>query len=377
MLFTILAWQIYTTTGNPLFIGFLGLSEVIPAIVFSLFAGNIIDSHHRKKIVVVVGICNVCIVTALTISSILFTENILVYIFLGFAFCVGTLRSFWGSTLSTIIPNVIPKEKIPQAGPYNTGSFLLGSIIGHALGGFMVAHLSLPIAFTFGIILFLLAFWNVCLLPFLPVEQKTKGNTFKNIMEGLQYVYQNKIIFSALVLDLFAVLFGGVVALLPVYAQDILFISPALFGWLNASMDIGAVMGIISMEMFPMKKEQGKKMIISVAGFGICIILFGLSKNYLFSLLILVVAGFLDSISMVVRGVILQSHVPNYIRGRVMSVNSIFVSSSNELGQFESGLTSRIMGVVPATIFGGCMTLIVVAGVAWFSPHLRNLTWKR
>lgn len=380
MLFTIMGWEIYRITQNPLFIGLIGFFEVVPAITCGLFAGNIIDSHDRKRIAVLVSLMNLVSIALLAFLTWQLSDVRLPYVFFAFSFITGILRSFWASNLSAIVPDIIPKEKIPQSGPYFTGSFLFGSVIGHALGGFLVSILPIHIEIGLGSIFFLVAFFHLRKLPTMSTIMIKKvsslKNTLNNILEGLHYVYNHKVIFSAILLDMLAVLFGGVVALLPIYARDILFISPSLFGWLNASMDIGAGIGIIVMGFFPMKRGQGLKMLVSVFGFGIGIILFAFSRNYLLSITILVVCGFFDSVSMVVRGIILQSYVPDYIRGRVMSVSSIFISSSNELGQFESGLTSRLMGVIPATLFGGVMTLVVVTTIAYFSPQLRKLEWE-
>lgn len=376
MLFTIMGWEIYRITNDPLFIGLLGLFEVVPAILTGLFAGNAIDTLNRKKIVLAVAMLNVFTISVLALLNATLAENLIPYAFLGFSLCTGFLRSFWGATLSAMIPNIIPIEKVPRSGPYTTGAFLLGSVVGHALGGFLIGYVSITLSILLGAIWFLICCLELSKLPNPKTPLKRNTGVIQNIAEGIGYVYQNKIILSAITLDMFAVLFGGLVALLPVYARDILFISPVLFGWLNASMDIGALVGIATMALFPMQKRQGRTLLISVFFFGVGIVAFAFSRNYVLSMAILVVCGFCDSISMVVRGIIMQSYVPDHIRGRVMSVNSIFISSSNELGQFESGVTSRLMGVIPATIFGGSMTLLVVVIIALFSPKLRNLEWK-
>lgn len=341
MLFTIMGWQIYKITNDPLSIGLIGLFEVLPSFLIALYAGHIIDSTCRKKIVTTVISINIFLAILLTLFSLKYHGGIIAYIFYSYAFCIGFLRSFWGSSLSSMIPNIIPKGSIPKSAPFNTGSFLTGSIIGHALGGFLIAHTSISQSLSIGIILFGIALFFILKIPKQDINPPSKASAWKNIVEGLNYVFSNKIILSALLLDLFAVLFGGVVALLPIYATDVLFISASKFGWLNASMDIGAIIGIGSISLFPIAKNQGKKMIISVGLFGVFIVIFALSTNFWLSGLALIFCGFFDSISMIVRSIILQSFVPDNIRGRVMSVNSLFVSSSNELGQFESGLTQN------------------------------------
>jgi len=191
----------------------------------------------------------------------------------------------------------------------------------------------------------------------------------------LRFVFSTKEVLGALSLDLFAVLFGGAVAMIPVFAKDILKTGPVGFGWLNAAADIGSILVVIGLTLFPLKKQQGKKLLFAVAGFGICIILFGISQLYWLSFTVLLLSGLLDGISMVIRGTILQLKTPDHMRGRVMSVNSMFINSSNELGQFESGVASKLMGVVPSVVFGGSMTLLVVV-ITWFkAPSLRKMEY--
>ena len=199
--------------------------------------------------------------------------------------------------------------------------------------------------------------------------------TLEAVKEGLRYVYNTKEVLAALSLDLFAVLFGGAVAMVPVYAKDILNVGPIGFGWLNAASDIGSIIMVIGLTLRPMKKKQGIKLLFSVAGFGLCIILFAVSKYYWLSFVALLVSGVLDGVSVVVRGNIVQLKTPDALRGRVMSVNSMFINSSNEIGQFESGVAAKLMGIVPSVVFGGCMTILVVV-VTWFkAPSLKKLEY--
>jgi MFS family permease len=188
-------------------------------------------------------------------------------------------------------------------------------------------------------------------------------------------VFSNRDLLGALSLDLFAVLFGGAVAMVPVYAKDILHTGPVGFGWLNAATDIGSILMVIWLTLSPMKRKQGKKLMLAVAGFGACIILFGLSQWYWLSFGALLFSGLFDGISVVVRGNILQLKTPDELRGRVMSVNAMFINSSNEIGQFESGIAARLMGVVPSVVFGGCMTILVAAFTWWKAPTLRKLEY--
>jgi MFS family permease len=208
-----------------------------------------------------------------------------------------------------------------------------------------------------------------------PLNEKGEKKTLESVKEGLRFVFSTKEVLGALSLDLFAVLFGGAVAMIPVFAKDILKTGPVGFGWLNAAADIGSILVVIGLTLFPLKKQQGKKLLFAVAGFGICIILFGISQWYWLSFTVLLLSGLLDGISMVIRGTILQLKTPDHMRGRVMSVNSMFINSSNELGQFESGVASKLMGVVPSVVFGGSMTLLVVV-ITWIkAPSLRKMEY--
>jgi predicted MFS family arabinose efflux permease len=202
----------------------------------------------------------------------------------------------------------------------------------------------------------------------------TRG-TWESVREGLRYVFKNKILLGAISLDLFAVLFGGAVALIPEFAERILKVGPIGFGWLNAAIDIGSIITIITLTLFPMKRKQGYRLMFAVAGFGACIIVFGLSDIYWISFLALLIAGMLDGVSVMVRGTILQITTPDEMRGRVSAVNSMFINSSNELGMFESGLASRILGPTRSVIFGGVMTLVVVIITWWKAPRLRKFEY--
>lgn len=197
----------------------------------------------------------------------------------------------------------------------------------------------------------------------------------ESVKEGLSFVFKTKELLGALSLDLFAVLFGGAVAMIPVFAKDILKTGPIGFGWLNAASDIGSILIVILLTAFPLKRQQGKKLLLAVAGFGVCIIIFAFSRLFWLSFAVLMLSGMLDGISMIIRGTIVQLKTPDQMRGRVMSVNSMFINSSNELGQFESGVAAKLLGVIPSVVFGGCMTLLVVA-TTWFkAPSLRKMEY--
>ena len=292
-------------------------------------------------------------------------------------FLTGAIRAFAGPASNAILAQLVPKNILQYAANISSTSFLAASITGHATAGFLIALAGVHLSFYVILLYVLLAAFALSKIEKKPVVQtNTDIKTLDSVKEGLRYVYQHKIMLTALSLDLFAVLFGGAVALIPEFADQILKVGPIGFGWLNASIDIGSVIMILIITLSPLRKKQGLILMCAVFGFGLCIIGLGFSKLYVIAFLCMLIAGMLDGISVIVRGTILQLTTPDHMRGRVSSVNSMFINSSNELGQFESGLTYRIFGGVrPAIIFGGLMTVIVVI-IAWIkAPGLRKFEY--
>jgi MFS family permease len=380
MMSTLVAWWVYELTGDPFAIGLVGLSEVIPAISTALYAGHVIDRSEKRKVLlngVMLYIGAVAILISLStelVAEYLSTGWIVLLIYFTI-FCTGIIRSFAGPTFSAMLANTVPRAYLQNATTWNQGSWLSGSVTGHAGGGFLIAKMGTT--GTLIVVYGLMAIALVILMrlkPKPPVQQAEK-KTWDSVMEGLRFVFRTKELLAAFSLDMFAVLFGGAVAMVPVYAKDILKVGPMGFGWLNAAIDIGSIFVILLMAFSPMKRAQGKKLLIAVAGFGICIIVFALSEWFLLSFVALLFAGMLDGVSVVVRGTVMQLKTPDHMRGRVSSVGSMFINSSNELGQFESGMAARLMGVVPSVVFGGCMTLVVVI-VTWIkAPALRKFEY--
>ena len=381
MMGTLVGWWIYELTNEPFAIGLIGLSEVIPAVSLSLYAGHIIDiSEKRKLLLTGVALYFTCALFLLLLST-SFTAGQLSKHWIAFSiyiaiFFTGVFRSFTGPTFGTILSAIVPKKTIQNATTWGQGVWLGASVTGHAIVGFLIALLgntgSLAIICT---LVFAGYLFMYQLKPKPSLNEPGEKKTLESVKEGLRYVYQTKELFGALTLDLFAVLFGGAVAMIPVFAKDILKVGPIGFGWLNAASDIGSVIVIVLLTAFPLKKAQGKKLLISVAIFGICIIVFALSKLFWLTFTVLLISGIVDGISVVIRGTILQLKTPDNMRGRVMSVNSMFINSSNEFGQFESGVAAKMMGVVPSVVFGGCMTLLVVV-ITWFkAPTLKEMEY--
>ena len=381
MMGTLVGWWIYELTNEPFAIGLIGLAEVIPAVSLSLYAGHVIDiSEKRKLLLRGVAAYLGCTLVLLSLSFSVSEEWVYAKTAAIVIYCVifftGIFRSFTGPTFGTMVAYIVPRDLLQNATTWNQGTWLTASVTGHAVAGFLIAGLGNTGTLTVIATLVAIGFvFMTRLKPKPALNEPGEQKTWESVKEGLRFVFNTKEVLGALSLDLFAVLFGGAVAMIPVFAKDILKVGPVGFGWLNAATDLGAIMIIIYLTFFPLRKQQGKKLFFAVAGFGACIVVFALSREFWLSFAVLVLSGILDGISVVVRGTILQLRTPDQVRGRVMSVNSMFINSSNELGQFESGVAAKLLGVVPSVIFGGSMTLLVVI-ITWFkAPKLRKMEY--
>jgi len=381
MMSTLVGWWIYNLTNAPLAIGLVGLSEFLPAFSMALYAGHTIDLSEKRKLIlrgVFLYLLAACILLSLStqFSAAHISNHWIAICIYATIFGTGIVRSFVGPSFNVILAQIVPKQHLQNATTWNQGTWLTASVCGHAAGGFLIAGLGNTGTLTCIASLIGLAFIALFqLTPKPPLNERGEKKTWDSVKDGLRFVLHTKEVLGALSLDLFAVLFGGAVALVPVFARDILKIGPQGFGFLNAASDMGSICIVVLLTLFPMRQQQGKKLLLAVAGFGICIITFALSKIFWLSFLALLISGMLDGVSVVVRGTIMQLKTPDNMRGRVMSVNSMFINSSNELGQFESGVAAKILGVVPSVIFGGCMTLLVVMVTAIKAPSLRKLEY--
>lgn len=371
----------YELTNDPLAIGLIGLTEVIPALTLALYAGHVIDiSEKRKLLLKGVAAYFGCGFILLFISTSFFSAHAAKAVVIGgiytIIFITGILRAFTGPSFNAIIGQMVPKDVLPNAITWNQATWLSASVVGHAGAGFCIALIKNTGTLGVIVTLIVVAFFMLSKMYAKPAASANiNKRTWESVKEGVNFVFKTKEVLGALSLDLFAVLFGGAVAMVPVYARDILHVGPIGFGWLNAASDMGSIIMVVALTMFPLRKKQGQKLMFVVAGFGISIIVFGISKIFWISFAALLVSGLLDAISVVVRGTIVQMKTPDEMRGRVMSVNSMFINSSNELGQFESGLTARLMHVIPSVVFGGTMTLLVVI-ITWFkAPTLRKMEY--
>lgn len=381
MVATVVAYKLFHLTKSSFAIGIVGLSEFIPVFSLALYAGHVID-RSDKRTLLLKGILSysLCVLALIVITTPTvenhFSVKHLTWLFYAIVFSTGLIRAFAGPTSNAIIAQLIPRDILQYAASISSTSWLAASILGHASAGFLIAFIGVHA--TFYVILFYVLLAAVVLSK---IERKPIMHTnltikaWDSVKEGLHFVFNHKTLLSVISLDLFAVLFGGAVALIPEFADRILKVGPIGFGWLNAAIDIGSIIMILFVTFIPLRKKQGRLLLYVVAGFGLCIIVFGLSRFYWLSFAALLIAGMLDGISVVIRGTVLQLTTPDEMRGRVSSVNSMFINSSNELGQFESGFTARVMGAVPAVIFGGSMTLLVVI-ISWFkAPGLRKFEY--
>lgn len=383
MLATLMGWWVYQLTHDPFAIGLIGLSEVIPAVATALYAGYVIDYSEKKKLLLICNYAYVFLIVLLAIPAFLGAKTLnldnqqITYFIYGIIFFTGFCRAFLGPIIPSMIPRIVSREALPNAITLNQGTFLTASVAGHALGGFMIHWIDISgtILVVVGLMIFASLFFWTLNKHYSENTDKEGVSVMESMREGIAYIYKTKEILGALCLDMFAVLFGGAVAMIPVYATDILKVGSEGFGLLNAASDIGSMCIIALLAFIPLKKNQGKILLVAVAGFGMCIIGFGLSKLYWLSFGFLMLSGMLDGISVVIRGTIVQLKTPEYIRGRVLSVNSIFIMSSNEMGQFESGIAAKFLGVARSVIFGGIMTVLIAVVVGSTVPKLRKMNY--
>ena len=379
MQFIVIEWQGYSLTKDPLSLGIIGLMEIIPAVSMALFAGHIVDQKEKRNLLVI------CILGFSVISLGLFiitdpglegrlAAKTVLYSIYGLVFLGGIVRAFLGPIIFSLIALIVPKQIYPNAATWSSSTWQLASVLGPALAGFSIGwmgvHWSMCLIFFFSLMALLFLF-QISKKPIL--NPKLGEPILQSLKDGLRFVFGTKAILGALTLDMVAVLFGGAVALLPIYAQDILHVGAEGFGILRAAPAVGASITMLGSTRFPLHKKAGKKLLWAVFGFGLCIVVFGVSRIFWISVVALFLSGAVDGISMIIRQTILQLKTPDNMRGRVASVNSIFVGSSNELGAFESGVTAKLMGTVTAVVFGGCMTILTAGATAMFAPNFRKL----
>lgn len=378
MVSTIVIYQVFHL-ANTYMVGIAGLTEFLPAILSAVFAGHYIDTHDKKKILSAAYtsyfLC-ACILAAVSFTDFEIASGLKLLVILFVVFLTGIIRSFAAPAGSSMIAAIVPRSLLSRAISINSSAYLISSVTGHATGGLLIAFAGISNAYMMSAGLMLIAlFLSFRIKPKPPVFSEKKEPILQSIRHGFSFVYNNKTMLGVISLDLFAVLFGGAAAFIPEIAEKVLHTGPIGYGFLNAAMDIGSLISVLILLAIPMKRKQGIKMLLAVAGFGIFIIVFGLSKMYWLSFMALACAGVCDGISVVIRGTIAQLYTPDELRGRVSSINMMFINSSNELGQFESGVTSKLFGTLPAVVFGGVMSLVVVAGTWIGFPKLKKIEY--
>ncbi|AFZ23398.1 arabinose efflux permease family protein [Cylindrospermum stagnale PCC 7417] len=364
-------WELYERTGSALVLGGVGLVQVIPIIALTLFAGHLADKYDRKRIMMFT-----VLISGLSSLGLAFFSYIQAPIYLVYAclLVTGAARAFNKPASDSILWQLIPKSAFTSAATWNSSSFQIAAITGPALGGLAIAYLgSATGVYLLASLAALLSFLSILMIADQKTIRSTEPISIKALAAGAEFVWQNQLIFAAITLDLFAVLLGGATALLPIFAKDILHVGPVELGYLQAAPSIGALIVAFVMAYLPPLRKAGLALLWAVVGFGVVTIIFGLSRWFWLSLLMLVLSGALDNISVIVRNTLVQIKTPDNLRGRVAAINGVFISTSNELGGFESGLAAALFGPVAAVVGGGIGTILVVVAVASIWSGIRNL----
>jgi predicted MFS family arabinose efflux permease len=363
---------LYQKTKSTLDLGLLGLAELIPAVGFALFAGHFVDQTRKRKVLLAIVLSCFILACSLAILSGTILSNASAIEFKWFVlsaiFTLGLIRSFLAPTSFSILAIITNPDVMTKTISLNTSAWYIGAISGPLVAGVLISFCTLQqvlwiIAATFLCSIFFA--FNINGINTQPVIAR-KENIWKSLGAGIQFVFGNKLLLAALCLDMFAVLFGGAESMLPAFNVQVLAANSISFGWLRSAHGLGSILLTIVLAFMPLRKHAGKKLLLCIAGFGLCMIAFALSKSFIVAFSALFIGGMFDTISVLVRNSILQSTTPAELRGRVASVNSIFISSSNELGALESGIAASMFGLLPSIIGGGCIT-IFIAIVTWFA----------
>lgn len=372
----IIGWQIYQYTKDVLALGLIGLAEAIPFIIVSLFAGHVADTFNRKHIIVLFTSLLIFCTSALLYFSLETSTVIESYGITPFFIVIGgigVIRGFLAASFPSFMAQIVPRAFYTNSSTWNSTIWHVASVIGPAAAGFICA-ISFTAAYEVNIFLIIIAVLSFLFITSKPLPIKEKKESLKeSLLAGIKFVFGHQLIVGALTLDLFAVLFGGAVAMLPAYADKILHVGAVELGFLRAVPAFGAVVMALIIVYKPPTKNAGRNLLFAVAAFGMATILFAISTNFYLSLFFLFLTGAFDNVSVVIRHTILQLSTPDEMRGRVSAVNSIFIGSSNEIGAFESGIAARGLGLKASVVFGGIMTILIVAATAKIAPKLRKL----
>jgi MFS family permease len=370
---TVVAFQTYEVTGNPLALGLLGLVEAIPALGLMLVGGHVADRRDRRSIIVLTGIALTLGALALAWLS-LDPDNVAFGGILAVVFLIGVAAGFERPALTAFETQVIPIEHATRGASLTGAAWTGAAIVGPALGGLAIAFVGIPATYVAIAVVMAVSIWCVTRIGRKPMPEPTAGESVAtSLVGGVRYVVGNQVLLGSMALDLFAVFFGGAIAMLPVFASDILHVGPVGLGVLRTAPSVGALLSMLVSARIPPKRHAGPILLISVAIFGVSMLVFGFSTSFVLSLAALFVAGLADGVSVVIRIVIVRVESPEGLRGRIAAVNHVFIGASNELGAFESGVAATLLGVVPSVVAGGILTIGIVAGVTLLAPQLRRL----
>lgn len=378
---TLIAWNVYYLTESVVSIGILGIVEFVPACAMAFYSGHLIDRSDKRNLLFKSVTGNFALTALLCFFTSAyavahFTQTWVLLSIYFVVFCTGILRSFSGPTSFALLSQLVPREQLSNATLWHSGSWQVGAVTGPALAGLLYGSIGITNTFYAMLVLMSIAVAGVAFIKPKPFAgQRRQEKFFDSLVAGFRFVWHSKEVLGALSLDLFAVLFGGATALLPVFADKVLHVGAEGLGMLRSAPALGSVVILMMLTFRPLKRKQGTIMLLCVAGFGICIIVFGMSKIFWLSMLALFISGLLDGVSVIVRSTILQLKTPDEMRGRVAALNSIFIMSSNELGAAESGLAARLLGTVTSVIVGGGITLAVVVYTWIKAPTLRKLEY--
>ncbi len=372
MLSFAISWELWLRTHDPFSLGLVGLVQVVPVILLSLPGGHLADQYNRKRIVFIMQ--TLLAFCSLALAYLSFTEGPILWIYaclLG----IGIARAFYDPAASTLLPQTVPPNLFTSAATWSSSAWQFAAIVGPAVAGVVAAVLDkVTIIYVFDAFAAFVFIALISLIKGRELALARKSATLESLAEGWRFIRDTRVILAAITLDMFAVLFGGAVALLPVYATDILKVGAVGLGWMRAAPSIGAIIMAFLLAHLPPMKQAGKTLLWAVAGFGLATIVFGVSRSFWLSVLMLGLLGALDNISVVIRHTLMLTRVPDEMRGRASAVNSIFISTSNEMGAFESGSVAKLFGTIPSVVIGGIGTIVVVLAVAWFFPEMRDMT---
>ena len=383
---TSVAYEIFKVTQQEIYLGLIGLFEFVPILLTAFYAGQLVDKLDKRKILVI------CITCYMITSFVLMFVNLQdirdaigIPFYLGICylafFILGLTRSFSGPSLFALLALVVHEKNYDKAIPLSSSAFMIGSVLGPLAGGVILAQFGIEVALITAFVIMCVSMVMILLISPKPPEQteaESSETALQRIKEGLKFIWATPIILAVLSLDMFAVFFGGAESLLPAFVEKVLKQGPETFGFLRSAHGIGSLIMMFFLSSLPLLRGNvGPKLLGAVALFGVCIISFGLTRNVYICFAILLLGGAFDAVSMVIRQSILQIKTPENLKGRVSSVNSIFVSSSNELGALESGVAATFLGLVPAIIFGGSMTIITVIVIAILIKPIRNVQLKK